>query len=122
MRNTQRRGDIAVSQAIASFTRVGYDVSLPLTESAAYDLIVDTGLNLKRVQVRFTGSHQVDLRRIHSNSNGYVVKHTQPNAYNWLYVLNSKGEEFLLKECLHSRRSWNPDRRYLLRLQDDLEG
>ena len=35
MRNKQRRGDIAFSQAIASFTRFGYDVSLPLTESAA---------------------------------------------------------------------------------------
>ncbi len=76
MRKTQRKGGIAVAQAIASFTRAGYDVSLPLTESAPYDLIVDTGLDLKRVQVRYTSSHQVDLRRIHSNSQGYVVKRT----------------------------------------------
>lgn len=114
MRTTQRRGDIAVSQAVASFTRSGYDVSLPLTESAAYDLIVDTGLELKRVQVRYTSSHQVDLRRIHSNSNGYVVKRARPNAYDWLYVLNNKDEEFLVRECLHSRRSWNLDKGFLL--------
>jgi len=74
MRHTQKKGDTAVAQAIASFTKAGYDVSLPLTESAAYDLIVDTGRDLKRVQVRYTSSHQVDLRRIHSNSQGYVVK------------------------------------------------
>jgi PD-(D/E)XK nuclease superfamily protein len=108
---------MAVAQAIASFTKAGYDVSLPLTESAPYDLIVDTGLGLKRVQVRYTSSHQVDLRRIHSNSQGYVVKRTRPNAYDWLYVLNHMGEEFLLPECLHSRRAWNTDRRFLLVVQ-----
>ena len=34
MRQTQRKGDIAVAQAIATFTRMGYDVAVPLTESA----------------------------------------------------------------------------------------
>lgn len=108
MRNTQRKGDIAVAQAIATFTRLGHDVALPITESAAYDLILDCDEGLKRVQVRFTSSRrrQVDLRRIHSNGNGYVVKKTKPDAYDWLYVLNDQGEQFLLKECLHARRSW----------------
>lgn len=114
MRATQRKGDIAVAQAIASFTRLGYDVALPVTESAAYDLIVDTGGQLKRVQVRYTSGRQVDLRRIHSNSNGYVVKKTRPDAYDWLYVLNAKGKEFLLERCLTARRSWTPDQRALL--------
>jgi len=108
LRNTQRKGDIAVAQAIATFTKLGHDVALPITESAAYDLILDCDEGLKRVQVRFTSSsrRQVDLRRIHSNGNGYVVKKTKPDAYDWLYVLNDQGEEFLLKECLHARRSW----------------
>ena len=119
MRTTQRAGDIGVAQAIASFTKLGCDVSLPLTESAAYDLIVDTGSDLKRVQVRYTSSNQVDLRRIHSNSGGYVVKRTMPNAYDWLYVLNDCGEEFLVRACMHSRRSWNLDRRFLLEIQID---
>jgi hypothetical protein len=42
MRETQRKGDIAVSQAIATFTKMGFDVSIPFTESAAYDLVADT--------------------------------------------------------------------------------
>lgn len=110
MRVTQRKGDVAVTQAIATFTRLGHDVALPVTESAAYDLIVDCNEGLKRVQVRFTGCARgtVDLRRIHSNGSGYVVKKTRPGAYDWLYVLNERGEEFLLKECLHGRRSWKP--------------
>ncbi len=108
MRITQRKGDIAVARAISSFTRLGYDVLLPLTESAAYDLVVDTGQTLRRVQVRFTSSGEVDLRRIHSNSNGYVVKKTKENAYDWLYILYQNGEEFLLKKCFSGRRSIKP--------------
>lgn len=116
MRHTQKKGDIAVAQAIATFTRLGHDVALPITESAAYDLILDCDEGLKRVQVRFTSSSrgQVDLRRIHSNGSGYVVKKTKPDAYDWLFVLNDRGEQFLLKECLHARRSWTPTKASLL--------
>ncbi|MEI8060972.1 MAG: group I intron-associated PD-(D/E)XK endonuclease [Candidatus Berkelbacteria bacterium] len=108
MRNTQRKGDYAVAKAIASLTKLGFDVSIPLTESAAYDLIVEKDGILKRIQVRFSGSGEVDLRRIHSNSTGYIVKKTKINAYDWLYVLNSNEQEYLVKKCLHSRRSITP--------------
>jgi len=86
MRTTQRKGDTATACAIAKFTEMGYDVSIPLTESAAYDLIVDTSEGLKRVQVKYSSGPWVDLRRIHSNAQGYVVKETVPNAYDWLVV------------------------------------
>ena len=107
-RITQRKGDRAVAQAIATFTKLGADVSFPLTESAAYDLVVDIGDVLKRIQVRFSSDKEVGLRRIHSNSNGYVVKKTRPNAYDWLYVLNSQGEEFLVTKSLAGRNSITP--------------
>jgi hypothetical protein len=86
---------------------MGYDVAIPLTESAAYDLIVDEGGTLVRVQCKYAGAsrRQVDLRRIHSNSNGYVVKRTALGAYDWLYVLDARGSEYLLKTCLAGRRS-----------------
>ena len=112
MRTTQRKGDIAVSQAIARFTTIGYDVSLPLTESAAYDLIVDTGKKLARVQVRYCGVKEVALRRIHSNSKGYVVRKTKDNAYDWLYIFKNTGEEYLIKKCLANRNSIVPTSEY----------
>ena len=112
MRTTQRKGDIAVSQAIARFTKTGYDVALPLTESAAYDLIVDTGKGLKRVQVRYSSVKEVALRRIHSNSKGYVVKKTRANAYDWLYILKNTDEEYLIKSCLANRNSITPTAEY----------
>ena len=113
MRDTQRKGDIAVSRAIATFTKAGFDVSLPITESAAYDLIIDTNEGLKRVQVRFTSTGEVDLRRIHSNSKGYVIKKTKPNSYDWLYILTAQDKEYLLKECL-TRRSFKPNSNHIL--------
>lgn len=108
MRTTQRKGDTAVAQAIATFTKFGLDISVPLTESAAYDLVVDTGTALQRVQVRYISGHQVDLRRVHSNSKGYVVKKIDRLVYDWLYVLHKDGHEYLFKQCFPQRRSLNP--------------
>lgn len=108
---TQRKGDTAVSQAIATFTKLGADVLFPLTESAAYDLVVDAGNGLKRVQVKFSTFKEVGLRRIHSNSSGYVVKIVRKNAYDWLYVLNSEGEEFLITYSLAGRQSVTPQKK-----------
>ena len=86
---------------------MGFDVSIPLTESAAYDLVVDDGETLRRVQCKYCGSarSQVDLRQIHSNSGGYVVRLVPADAYDWLYVLATDGSEYLIRECLHGRRS-----------------
>jgi hypothetical protein len=114
MRDTQRKGDIAVSQAIATFTRLGFDISIPLTESAPYDIIVDDGKGVWRVQIKYSGSKDVDLRRVHSNSQGYVVKKTRANVYDWLYVLKPNGEEYLIKKCLDSRRSVRPSTKFIL--------
>jgi hypothetical protein len=86
---------------------MGYDVSIPLTESAPYDLIVDDGQELARVQCKFANEprRQVDLRRIHSNSNGYVVKRTEEGAYDWLFVMDGEGSEYPIKKSLVGRRS-----------------
>lgn len=108
MRLTQRKGDIAVAQAIATFTKMGFDVLLPITESAAYDVVIDEVGILKRIQVRYTSTGEVDLRRIHSNSKGYVIKKTKEAAYDYLYVLTSEGSEYLIRECLVGRRSVKP--------------
>ena len=99
---------------------MGFDVALPLTESAAYDLVVDDGDRLRRIQCKFTGGRQVDLRRIHSNSNGYVVKRTEAGAYDWLYVLSGDGSEYLIKECLAGRRAVNLKNADMLRAMGEL--
>ena len=94
-------------RAIATFTAMGFDVSVPLTESAAYDIVVDDGAGLHRVQCKYCGGArmQVDLRQIHTNGGGYVVKRVPQDAYDWLYVLCEDRAEYLIKECLYGRRS-----------------
>jgi hypothetical protein len=114
MRDTQRKGDTAVTQAIATFTKLGFDVALPVTESAAYDILVDDSSGIYRVQVRYSSGVEVELRRIHSNSKGYVIKKTKRDAYDWLYVLKSDGEEYLIRQCLDGRRSIRPGADFLL--------
>ena len=116
MRKTQRKGDIATTQAISTFTKMGFDVSIPITESATYDLVVDTGEELVRTQVKYSSELDVDLRRIHSNSNGYVIKKSQDNDYDWLYILKQDGIEYLFKSCLASRRSVRPTEENRIRL------
>lgn len=113
MRETQRKGDIAVAQAIATFTKEGYDVSIPLTESAAYDLIIEGYGIIKRVQVRYSTDGEVDLRRIHSNSTGYVVKKSKKGAYDWLYIFKASSEdEYLILDCPFNRRSIKPNKQH----------
>jgi hypothetical protein len=99
---------VATARAVSTFTAMGYDVSIPLTESAAYDLIVDGAGSLRRVQCKFSSTREVDLRRIHSNSNGYVDKRVADNAYDWPYVLRPDGTEYLIKKCHPGRRSVTP--------------
>jgi hypothetical protein len=101
MRTTQRKGDLATARAIASFTWMGFDVAIPLTESAAYDLVVDDGEGLRRIQCKYCGAAraQVDLRQIHSNSRGFVVKRVPRDAYDWLYILAADGCEYLIRDA-----------------------
>ena len=51
-KNSKKQGDAGLGQAIAYFTSQGYDVALPLTDSADWDLIVEMESGLKRVQVK----------------------------------------------------------------------
>jgi hypothetical protein len=121
-RVTQKKGDIGVTQAIATFTRMGYDVAIPITESAAYDLIIDDGDRLYRVQVRYCGRRHVELRRIHSNSQGYQVKLPKENAYDWLYVLRNTGEEYLIKRCVSDQTSITLKEEYRIKHGSDPAG
>ena len=54
--NTNKeKGRAGLSLAIAYFGSNGYTVSLPLNDTQDYDLIIDDGISLKKVQVKATG-------------------------------------------------------------------
>lgn len=108
---TQVKGDIGVIQAIAKLNELGYTISIPLTESAPYDLIAEKDGEMKRIQVKYITGIQVDLRRIHSNSSGYVVKYYKDH-FDWLFVYKGDGTCYLIKEDLSNRRTINPQKEH----------
>jgi hypothetical protein len=115
VRETQRKGDIAKTKAICSFTNYGFDVAILITESAAYDLIVDIQKKLYRVQCKYSKNKDVDLRRIHSNSNGYVIKLYQENDYDLLYVLHAD-KEYLIENTVNLKKHITMNDKYLLNI------
>ncbi len=52
VRNTKRIGDISEMHVAAAFLKRGYLVSRPFGENQRYDLIIDDGERLSRVQVK----------------------------------------------------------------------
>jgi PD-(D/E)XK endonuclease len=51
-RDTKTKGDVSELRVAVAFTEAGYAVSKPLGENQRYDLIVDDGERLQRVQVK----------------------------------------------------------------------
>jgi len=103
---TQVKGDLAVTRAIFVLTSMGYNIAIPITESAQYDLIAENSTGIFKVQVKYSEGNQVDLRRIHSNSQGYVVK-KYSGSFDWLFVYSPKLGDFLLKQDLSGRSTVN---------------
>ena len=72
-----KQGNIGLAYAIAYYSKLGYTVSVPLTDTQDYDLIIDTGNNLLKVQVKTTtckdkksGNYQLNLRVTGGNRSG----------------------------------------------------
>lgn len=51
-RNTKATGDVSEAYVLMAFVRAGYLVSRPFGENQRYDLIIDDGVKLRRVQVK----------------------------------------------------------------------
>jgi hypothetical protein len=49
------KGNVALASAIAHFVTMGYTVSIPLADTAKYDLVVESGGNFQAVQCKYAG-------------------------------------------------------------------
>ena len=113
MGDTARKGDIGLAQAIAAFTRVGFNVSIPISESLGYDLIVEQNLNLYKVQVKFSTIKCVDLRGTYTNTKETIM--TYPNgSFDWLYVFYDDND-YLIKDSLIGRSTVSVNEFYKMR-------
>lgn len=70
-----KQGDIGEARAIYEYTKLGYVVSRTLFDSAKYDLIIDDGHEMLRVQVKTTKCKSKSYGKYAKNSirTGYQV-------------------------------------------------
>jgi hypothetical protein len=77
-------------------------VSVPLIDSQPYDLVVDDGRELLRVQVKTTtfrtayGIYSVQLCTNGGNQSFHTVKRFDPTSCELLYVLTDSRERYLI--------------------------
>jgi len=98
--NSSRKGTIGLGQAIAYFTSQNYIVSLPISDSQSYDLIIDKD-KPERVEVKTTfatrqrkttNSYQVQIcRKRHKKT--YLFN---PNNIDWMFIFTGAGERYLI--------------------------
>jgi hypothetical protein len=100
--NPREQGLIGFTDAVAWFGGRGWSVSVPLIDSQPYDLVVDDGTQLHRVQVKTTtyrtkyGVYCVQLCTNGGNQSFRTVKRFDPSACDLLYVLTDARQRYLI--------------------------
>ena len=97
--NSSRRGNIGMGYAIAKLTELGYNISIPITDSQDYDLIADLAGVLLKVQVKTTSYkdkkseyYMVALRTKTYNK----LKSFTDSDCDLLFVLTESGQMYLI--------------------------
>lgn len=100
--NTKEQGAIGVAAAILHFTKLGWSVSLPVSDTQRYDLIFDDGFNLSRVECKTTsyirnGKFEVNLATAGGNQswNG-VIKNISSKDSDFVFVYTTAGDCYVI--------------------------
>lgn len=107
--------------AIAYYSKLGYTISIPITDSQDYDLIVDTGTNILKVQVKTTsyktehGVYSVGLKTCGGNKSGNSIKTFETNSSDLLFVLTNDGDCYSIpRHAITSKSSINLGEKVLM--------
>lgn len=85
--NTKAVGEITEAKVIARLLELGYSVSMPFGNNQKYDLILDTGSELLRAQVK-TGRLRDGCVRFNTVSvNGFTKKRTSYDNYADVFIV-----------------------------------
>lgn len=101
-KNSKIQGNVGVGSAIAYFTEKGYGVSIPLTDSLDYDLIVDKDGTIDRVQVKTTsykskyGIYTINLSVKGGNQSFNTIKKFDNTKVDSLFVLTEDNEKYFI--------------------------
>jgi len=100
-KNTKKQGDMGLGAAIFYFTKVGQTVSIPLTDSQDYDLVVDFNESLKKVQIKSCNFkrkyYEVNLSVKGGNrtSAGHIKRFNNSNC-DYLFIVVDQSEKYLI--------------------------
>jgi hypothetical protein len=92
------QGNVGVARAVYEYTKRGYTVLAPLSDSDKYDLVVDIDGDLKKVQVKTsrhqtsTGGYEVTLATKGGNRKMNTIRKRSQGDYDELFVLIETGE------------------------------
>ena len=113
------QGLIGVAAAIDWFTRAGYLVSIPLNDSQPYDLVVDDGMRLLRVQVKTTtsrgpyGNFVVRLETAGGNQSLSTRKPFDNSSSDLLFALTDDDDVYIVPcSAIRTRRTLNMCAKY----------
>ena len=113
-RNPRDQGLIGLTDALAWFGAQGWDVCIPIIDNQPYDLVVDDGTGLKKVQVKTTtyrapsGVFGVSLCTNGGNQSFHTKRDFNPDSCDLLYVLTDDRSRYLIPtEVITARTSLN---------------
>jgi len=101
-KNSKMQGNAGIGSAINYFVKNGYIVSIPLTDTQEYDLVVEINNELKKVQVKTTfcltknGFYKADLRTSGGNrSRNYNILFNKVNI-DYLFILTESNDAYFI--------------------------
>lgn len=80
-----------MAYAIAHYTELGYSVAVPITDANRYDIIIDDGIKLQKVEVKTTTQKNgsVELRTLGGNQSwSGVAKRIKPEDCDLVFLVN----------------------------------
>ena len=118
--NSKKQGDVGMCYAIAYYSRLGWTISIPITDSQDYDLLVEnTDNNILKVQVKTSryltegGTYQVSLKTCGGNKSGQTIKKMDKNYIDLVFVLVDDGSCYSIPtEKIESSGSMNLGDKY----------
>jgi hypothetical protein len=108
-RNPRDQGMIGFTDAMAYFGARGYDICVPLIDNQPYDLVIDDGARLQKVQVKTTTFRRqrfvVQLATHGGNQSFHTRKAFEPSLCDLLYVLTDAWERYVIPTSAITARS-----------------
>ena len=99
--NSKQKGNVGIGAAIAYFTRQGYNILIPLTDSQDYDIVVDIDGLLNKVQVKYTtakaasGNYIIPLRSM-GGTKGVCYKTVIETDIDYLFCVTQDNDQYLV--------------------------